>query len=85
MNRKRVSIYRFKLSSFRNRFKRDDINIESTFNLFINILIVADRTIYKWFQETYSMMSSNMPLIITNYIKIFFCNLVNGVNIQTNC
>ena len=51
--------------------------MESKFNLYIDVLIVVDSTIYQWFQETYSMMSYSL---ITNYMKIFFSNLVNGVN-----
>ena len=51
--------------------------MESTFILYIDVLIVVDSTIYQWFQEIYSMMPYSL---ITNYMKIFFSNLVNGVN-----
>jgi hypothetical protein len=61
---------------FRNRVKRDDSNTESRFNLYINTLIVIDRTIYVWFKEIYSTMSDSL---IINYIKIFFSYLINGV------
>ena len=58
--------------------KRQDENTERSFNLYIDVLIVVDRTIYQWFQETYSMMPDSL---ITNYMKTFLNNLVNGVNI----
>jgi hypothetical protein len=52
----------FKINSFRNRVKRGDSNTESKFNLYINTLIVIDRTIYVWFKETYSTMTDSFFL-----------------------
>ena len=66
----------FKINSFRNRVKRSDSNTESKFNLYINTLVVIDRTIYEWFKETYSTMPDSL---VTNYIKIFFSYFINGV------
>jgi hypothetical protein len=67
----------FKTTSFRNRVKRGDPNTESQFNLYINTLIVIDRTVYVWFKETYSTLRSDS--LVTNYIKIFFSYFINGV------
>ncbi len=70
-----------KIHSFRNRVKREDLNklTESKFNLYINALIVIDRTVYVWFKETYPTTYSDS--LITNYIKIFFSYLINGVKL----
>jgi hypothetical protein len=67
-----------KIHSFRNRVKREDLNklTENKFNLYINALIVIERKIYVWFKENFSTMSDSL---ITNYIKIFFSYLINGV------
>jgi hypothetical protein len=60
----------------RNRAKRDSSEVEHSFDLFINTLIVIDRSVYQFFVNIYNMPDS----LITNYINIFFCHMINGVN-----
>ena len=72
-----------KLASFENkrniRHKRDS-SIPDTHNqknLFIDYLVVIDSSVYNQFIQIYG----NMPIsLITNYINIFFCHVINGVS-----
>jgi hypothetical protein len=45
-------------------------------NLFVEYLIVIDKSVYNYFLSLYENLG--LPLII-NYIQIFFCQVVNGV------
>lgn len=47
------------INYFKNRVKRENTNIESTFNLFINTLIVIDKTIYDFFKDNYPTLESD--------------------------
>ena len=62
------------------RTKRDtsaETENQSVNNLYIDYLIVIDKSVYNVFLNTYG----NMPdSLITNYINIFYAHLINGVS-----
>jgi hypothetical protein len=48
-------------------------------NLYVEYLVVIDNSVYNLFQNDFG---SNLDSIaLTNYIKVFFCQIVNAVNI----
>jgi hypothetical protein len=61
------------------RSKRDVSN-ENNFivknDLFVELLVVLDSTVYEFFQSVFGNFGDS---IITDYIKIFFSHVVNGV------
>ena len=59
--------------------KRDDSPLfnQSRVNLFVDYLVVIDSSVYNLFLSQYGYMPDSL---ITNYINIFFCHLVNGVS-----
>jgi hypothetical protein len=63
----------------RQRTKRDtstETENQNLISLFIDYLVVIDKSTYNVFLNTYG----NMPdSLITNYINIFFAHLINGV------
>jgi hypothetical protein len=46
-------------------------------NLFIESVAVIDSTVYNIFLSSYGNL--NPPNLLTDYIKIFFCQVFNGV------
>ena len=62
------------------RTKRDtsaETENQSVNNLYIDYLIVIDKSVYNVFLNTYG----NMPdSLITNYLNIFYAHLINGVS-----
>jgi hypothetical protein len=72
-----------KLTSNKNkrniRIKRDDSipNTKNQKNLFIDYLVVIDSSVYNEFIQIYGYMPETL---ITKYISIFFCHLINGVS-----
>ena len=51
-------------------------------NLFVEMLIAIDSTVYGLFQDEFG---SNIDVgLLTNYIKIFICQVVNSVIIRKN-
>ena len=49
-------------------------------NLFVEMLIAIDSTVYGLFQDEFG---SNIDVgLLTNYIKIFICQVVNSVIIR---
>jgi hypothetical protein len=72
-----------KLTSNKNkrniRKKRDDSipNTKNQKNLFIDYLVVIDSSVYNEFIQIYGYMPETL---ITKYINIFFCHLINGVS-----
>jgi hypothetical protein len=69
----------FHKSLNRQRTKRDtstETENQNLISLFIDYLVVIDKSTYNVFLNTYG----NMPdSLITNYINIFFAHLINGV------
>ena len=76
-------IYYFSLSLHNSRSKRETPTRESQKNvmnnLFVKLLVVIDSTVYDFFRyQNFEIMGD---LTINDYIKIFFCHVINGVNI----
>ena len=61
-----------------SRRKRQNF-IENQQHLFINYLVVIDNSVYNIFLNQYGFFSDSF---IANYIKIFFCQAVNGVSLK---
>jgi hypothetical protein len=45
-------------------------------NLFVEILVVVDSTVYNYFQDLFSNLGDS---ILSDYIKLYFCHIINGV------
>ena len=45
--------------------------------MFIDYLIVIDKTVYNKFVADFGNLPNSL---MTNYINIFFCHLINGVS-----
>ena len=79
-------IYYFSLSLHNSRSKRETSTPTTTpsqknvkNNLFVKLLVVIDSTVYDFFRyQNFEIMGD---LTINDYIKIFFCHVINGVNI----
>lgn len=63
----------------KKRRKRDDQPskfLKNQLNLFVDYLVVIDSSVYAIFFQQYGFLPISL---ITNYINIFFCHLINGV------
>ena len=66
-----------KLTSFISiKSKRQTVANQRLINLFVQYLVVIDSTVYKDFVQLYGNLN---PALLNQYIKIYFCQIVNGV------
>ncbi len=46
-------------------------------NLFVELLVVLDSTVFEFFRDIYRNFDNSL---INDYVKVFFCHVINGVN-----
>ena len=69
-----------KFSDKRGQRKKRDTSPTSTQdqkNLFVDFLVVIDSSVYNSFLQQYGNLPNSL---ITNYINIYICHLINGVS-----
>jgi Na+/H+ antiporter NhaD/arsenite permease-like protein len=73
----------FRLQSSRSKRdapkENDPKNVKN--NLFVKLLVVLDSTVYSFFQHNFGYLGNST---LNDYIKLFFCHVINGVNTVNN-